>query len=95
MRDSLPGRVVPPGSAGVPPASFFLDGFFTLMHRIFSGNGWLGILEIRKPAPDHRPTRLPVLERLVLFILCILCIHVHKNQEPFAKFYRHMRQEGP
>ncbi len=49
------------------------------MHRIFSGNGWLGILSIRKPAPDHRPSRLPVQEPLVLLILLILCIHVHKN----------------
>ena len=49
------------------------------MHRIFSENGWLAILGIRKPAPDHRPSRLPVQERLVLFILLILCIHVHKK----------------
>ena len=44
----------------------------------FSGNGWLGILNIGKPVPDQRPSRLPVQERLVLLILLILCIHVHK-----------------
>ena len=37
------------------------------------------MLSIRKPAPDHRPSRLPVQEPLVLLILLILCIHVHKN----------------
>ena len=46
------------------------------MHRIFSGNGWLDILSIRKPEPDHRPSRLRVQERLVLMILSILFIHV-------------------
>ena len=49
------------------------------MHRIFSGNGWLVILGIRKPAPDHRRSQLPAQQPLVLFILCILCIHVHKK----------------
>ena len=37
------------------------------------------VLGIRKPAPDHRPSRLLVQEPLVLFILCILCIDVHKK----------------
>ena len=32
----------------------------------FSGNGWPDILSIRKPAPDDRPSRLPVQEPLVL-----------------------------
>ena len=49
------------------------------MHRIFSGNNWLAILSIGKPATGHRPSRLPVQERLVLRILLILCIHVHKK----------------
>ena len=49
------------------------------MHRIFSGNGWLVILGIRKPAPDHRRSQLPAQQPLVLFILFILCIHVHKK----------------
>ena len=34
------------------------------------------VLGIRKPAPDHRPSRLLVQEPLVLFILCI---DVHKK----------------
>ena len=46
------------------------------MHRIFSGNGWLVILGIRTPAPDHRRSQLPAQQPLVLFILFILCIHV-------------------
>ena len=41
-----------------------------------SGNGQLVILGIRNFAPDHRPSRLPVREPRVLFILCILCIDV-------------------
>ena len=49
------------------------------MHRIFSGNGWLVIPGIRKPAPDYRPSRLLVQLPLVLLILYILCIHVHKK----------------
>ncbi len=44
----------------------------------FSGNNWLAVLSIRKPAPDHRPSRLPAQKPLVLFILCILCIDVHE-----------------
>ena len=32
----------------------------------FSGNGWLAILSIRNPAPDHRPSRLLVQKPLVL-----------------------------
>ena len=49
------------------------------MHRIFSENGRLAILSIGKPAPDHRPSRLPVQEPLILLILLILCIHVHQK----------------
>ena len=45
----------------------------------FSGNGRLGILSIGKPAPNQRPSRLPVQEPLVLSILLILCIHVRKK----------------
>ncbi len=52
------------------------------MHRIFSGNGYLVILGIRKPGPDHRPTRLPPQKLHPLLILCILCIDVHKKQIP-------------
>ena len=61
------------------------QGFFTWMHRmhrIFSGKGWLVIPGIRKPAPDHRPSRLLMQQPLVLLILCILCIHVHKKSIP-------------
>ena len=47
----------------------------------FSGNNWLGILSIGKPAPDQRQSRPPAQEPLVLFILLILCIHVHKKIE--------------
>ena len=66
------------------------------MHRIFSGNGWLAILSIRKPAPDHRPSRLPVQKPLVLFILCILCIHVHKKYRfPGAVAVRSQWQRWP
>ena len=35
----------------------------------FSENDWLAIPGIRKPAPDHRPSPLPVQEPLVLLIL--------------------------
>ena len=45
----------------------------------FSGKDWLAILSIGKAAPDHRPSRLPAQEPLVLSILLILCIHVHKK----------------
>ena len=40
------------------------------------------ILGLREPAPDHRPSRIPVQESLVLLILCILCIHVNKPLTP-------------
>ena len=46
------------------------------MHRIFSGDGWLAILDIRKSARDHRPSQRLLQQPLVLIILCILCIHV-------------------
>ena len=45
----------------------------------FSGNGWLVILNIRKPAPNHRPSRLLVHKPLFLSILCILCIDVNRD----------------
>ena len=54
------------------------------MHRIFLGKGWLAILSIRKPATDHRASRLRVQEPLVLLILFILCIDVHKNIDSLA-----------
>ena len=44
---------------------------------LVSGVGCLVIPGIRRPAPDHRPSRLPVQQPLVLFILCILCIDVN------------------
>ena len=47
----------------------------------FSVNGQLVILSIRKSALDHRRSRLPVQEALVVLILCILCIHVHKTKK--------------
>ena len=46
------------------------------MHRNFSENGWLATLSIGKPAPDHRPSRLPVQEPFILLILSILLIDV-------------------
>ena len=49
------------------------------MHRIFSGNGWLSMPEIRKSASDSRPSCLLVQETLVLLILCILGIDVVMN----------------
>ncbi len=41
------------------------------MHRIFPGDGWLAVLDIRNSAPNHCPSRLLVQEALVLKILCI------------------------
>ena len=69
VRELLPGRVVPPGSAGVPPACSSFPCFrrrlrgstriqAAWMHRIFSGKGCLAFLSIRKPAPDHRGSNL-------------------------------------
>ena len=49
------------------------------MHRIFSGDGCLVVLDIHKSVRDHRRSPLPVQHRPVLIILCILCIHV-QNQ---------------
>ena len=46
------------------------------MHRIFPGDGWLAVLDIRNSAPNHCPSRLLVQEALILIILCILCIDV-------------------
>ena len=46
------------------------------MHRIFSGDGWLAVLNIRKSARDHRRSQPLVHCRRVLIILCILCIDV-------------------
>ena len=48
------------------------------MHRIFSGGGWLAVLDIRKSARGHRRSQPLVQQRRVLMILCILCIHVQK-----------------
>jgi len=55
---------------------FYLHGC-TGCTGFLSGDGGLAILNIRKTAPDHRPSRLLVQEALVLLILCILCIDVH------------------
>ena len=49
------------------------------MHRIFSGDGWLAILDILKSARDRRRSLRFVQQPLVLIILCILCIHVQFN----------------
>ena len=46
------------------------------MHRIFSGDGQLGFLDIREPARDYRRSQPLVQQPLVVFILCILCIDV-------------------
>ena len=50
------------------------------MHRISGYTGMvLGVwCPEGQPAPDHRPSRIPAQEALVL-ILCILCIHVRKT----------------
>ena len=42
-----------------------------MISRIFSGNGWLAFLSIRKHVPDLRAGQLPVQQRFVLFILSI------------------------
>ncbi len=52
------------------------------MHRIFSGDGWLAVLDIRKSARDHRRSQLLVQQPPVLIILCILCIHVPSSNIP-------------
>ena len=46
------------------------------MHRIFSEDCRLAVLDIRKSARDHRRSQRFVQQPLVLIILCILCIHV-------------------
>ena len=46
------------------------------MHRIFSGDGRLVLLNIRKSARDHRRSQPLVQQPPVLIILCILCIDV-------------------
>ena len=46
------------------------------IHRIFSGDDRLAVLDIRKSAPDHRRSRPLVPQPPVLIILCILCIDV-------------------
>ena len=46
------------------------------MHRIFSGDGRLVLLDIRKSARDHRRSQRLVQQPPVLIILCILCIDV-------------------
>ena len=57
------------------------------MHRIFSGNGQLVILTIRKSVRDHRRSRLLLQQLPVLVILCILYIHV------FFKFFIYMDEQ--
>ena len=37
----------------------------------FSGNGWLVILDIRRPVPDRRSSGLGLQQRFVLVILSI------------------------
>ena len=66
------------------------------MHRIFQETAGSASRAIRRRAPDHRPSRLPVPEPLVLFILCILCIDVHKNcRFPGAVAVRSKWRRGP
>ena len=48
------------------------------MHRIFSEDGRLAVLNIRESGRDHRRSQPLVQQRRVLVILCILCIHVQK-----------------
>ena len=74
-----------PGGWKPVPSHAGVDGLFTWMHRmhrIFSETGGPAVLENRKSASNHRPSRLLVQEALVLIILCILCIHV---QNPAIK----------
>ena len=48
------------------------------MDRIFSRDGRLVVLNIRKSVSDHRQSQPLVQQRRILVILCILCIHVQK-----------------
>ena len=52
------------------------------MHRIFSGDGELAVLNIRKSARVHRRSQPLVQQRPVLIILIILCIDVQKIRKP-------------
>ena len=60
------------------------------MHRIFSGDGWLVVLDIRKSARDHRRSQPLVQQRPVLIILCILCIHVQQSGHEDLLFHSQM-----
>ncbi len=46
------------------------------MDRIFSGEGGLAVLDIRKSAHRHRRSLPLVQQPPILIILCILCISV-------------------
>ena len=48
------------------------------IYRIFSGEGGLAVLDIRKSAHLHRRSLPLVQQPPILIILCILCIHVQK-----------------
>ena len=55
------------------------------MHRISSGDGGLAVLDLRKSAHDHRRSQPLVQQPHVLIILCILCIHVQKSENPYSR----------
>ncbi len=46
------------------------------MNRIFSGDGGLAVLDIRKSTHDYRRSQPLVQQPPILIILYILCIHV-------------------
>jgi len=49
------------------------------MHRIFSGDGGLAVLEIHKSEHDQRRSPPHVKQPAMLIILCILCIDVQES----------------
>ena len=65
------------GRVGAGDRYFFMNIDAQDAQDLVLGVWCLAILGIRNPPPDHRPSRLPVQQPLVLFILCILCIDVN------------------
>ena len=54
------------------------------MHRIFSGDGGLAVLDIHKPEHDQRRSPPHVQQPAMLIILCILCILCIDVQESIS-----------
>ena len=57
------------------------------MHRIFSGGGWLAVLDIHESDRGYRRSRPLVQQRRVLIILCI---HVQKLGRQDLLFHSRM-----